>query len=158
MSICSDMVPNVGMGIIQVARFQFPGAQRGVSQQETEKPRMAMEIRALWKAADEANGKGGNAATGGAKQRMTIEELTKHLKSKSIKSIKEWIETKATSNSSDRQKEKTGEEREDKSKSRKSGGGKSQTGRSGKAKESQEKQTNHGLAQETGRGRRKTGR
>ena len=29
---------------------------------------------------------------GGAKQRMTLEELTKHLKDKSISSIKEWIE------------------------------------------------------------------
>ena len=63
-----------------------------IKHKETEKPRMAMEIRTLGKAADEANGKGGDATTGGAKQRMTLEELTKHLKDKSISSIKEWIE------------------------------------------------------------------
>ena len=63
-----------------------------IKHKETEKPRMAMEIIKLWKEADEANGKGVNSATGGAKQRMSLEELTKHLRDKSIKSIQEWIE------------------------------------------------------------------
>jgi len=58
-----------------------------IKHKETEKPRMAMEIRKLWREADETSRKGGNSTTGGAKQRMSLEELTKHLKDKSIKSI-----------------------------------------------------------------------
>ena len=47
-----------------------------IKHKETEKPRMAMEIRTLWKAVDEANGKGGDTTTGGAKQRqrMTLDK------------------------------------------------------------------------------------
>jgi hypothetical protein len=45
--------------------------------------------RKLWREADEASKKGGNNTTGGSKQRMSLEELTKHLKDKSVKSIQE---------------------------------------------------------------------
>ena len=58
----------------------------------TEKPQMAMEIRRLWQAIDEINTEKGESTSGGKKQRMNLEELTRHLKEKSIKSIKEWIE------------------------------------------------------------------
>ena len=57
-----------------------------IKHKETEKPRMAMEIRKLWREADEASKRGGNNAAGGAKQRMSLEELTKHLKDKASRS------------------------------------------------------------------------
>ena len=63
-----------------------------IKHKENEKLRMAVEIRKLWKEADEASKKGGNNTAGGLKQRMSLEELTKHLKDKSVKSIQEWIE------------------------------------------------------------------
>ena len=80
------------MKIITDHKIKLVDERHKIKHKETEKPRMAMEIRTLWKAADEANETGGDATTGGAKQRMTLEELTKHLKDKSISSIKEWIE------------------------------------------------------------------
>ena len=80
------------MKTITEHKIKLVDERHKIKHKETEKPRMAIEIRALWKAADEANGKEGEEATGGARQRMTLEELSTHLKDKSTKSIKEWIE------------------------------------------------------------------
>ena len=63
-----------------------------IKHKDTEKPQMAMEIKTLWNAIDEANTAEGESVSGGRKQRMSLEELTRHLKEKSIRSIKEWIE------------------------------------------------------------------
>ena len=62
-----------------------------IKHKETEKPRMAMEIRKLWREADEASKRGGNNAAGGAKQRMNLEELTKHLKTSQSKAYKNGL-------------------------------------------------------------------
>ncbi len=83
-----------------------------IKNKETEKPRMAMEIRKLWREADEAGKRGGNNAAGGAKQRMSLEELTKHLKDKSVKSIQEWIERLKTQEAAARDKRKRRERSE----------------------------------------------
>ena len=58
-----------------------------IKHKDTEKPQMAMEIKTLWNAIDEANTAEGESVSGGRKQRMSLEELTRHLKEKSIKSI-----------------------------------------------------------------------
>ena len=73
------------MKTITEHKIKLVDERHKIKHKETEKPRMAIEIRALWKAADEANGKEGEEATGGAKQRMTLEELSTHLKDKSTK-------------------------------------------------------------------------
>ena len=102
------------METITEHKIKLVDERHKIKHKETEKPRMAMETRKLWKEADEVSGKGGSSTTGGAKQIMNQEELTKHLKDKSIKSIQEWIErlkiheTAARDNSKRREKsEKT---------------------------------------------------
>jgi hypothetical protein len=71
-----------------------------------------LHIRHAREADERQAGKGGNSTTGGTKQRMNLEELTKHLKDKSIKSIQEWVERLKIRKQQQEIKESGGKERE----------------------------------------------